>query len=126
MSEKITRQEEKTTVSKNRIVRCSMRMALLIQIQRKRRKWIKYEREHSMELWHTDWAKLDKRFIAYLDDASRFVVGYGLLDGPTSENALKVLDDAVLIYGKPDSMLTDRRIPLLRQCHCKGKGPYYL
>jgi transposase InsO family protein len=61
-----------------------------------------------MELRHTDWARLDRWFIAYLDDASRFVAGYGLFESPTSENALEVLDEAVVRYGKPDSILTDR------------------
>ncbi len=23
--------------------------------KKKRKKWIRYERKHSMELWHTDW-----------------------------------------------------------------------
>ena len=43
-----------------------------------RRKWVKYERRHSMSLWHTDWYFIEddrwrcKWLIAYLDDASRF------------------------------------------------------
>jgi hypothetical protein len=40
-----------------------------------------------MSLWHTDWYLIEddrwrgKWFIAYLDDASRFIVGYGIFDG---------------------------------------------
>jgi len=98
-------------------------MALLIKIQRRERKGSGSSmREHSMELWHTDWAKLDKWFIAYLDDASRFVVGYGLFDSPTSENALKVLDDAVFRYGKPDYILTDRGPQFYANAIVKEKG----
>ena len=39
-----------------------------------------------MSLWHTDWYQIKddrwkgKWLIAYLDDASRFVVGYGVFD----------------------------------------------
>ena len=46
----------------------------------------KYERRHSMSLWHTDWYLIEddrwrsKWLIAYLDDASRFIVGYGIFD----------------------------------------------
>jgi putative transposase len=27
--------------------------------KQRRRKWVRYEREHSMSLWHTDWKHLD-------------------------------------------------------------------
>ena len=27
--------------------------------KQRRRKWVRYEREHSMSLWHTDWKQLD-------------------------------------------------------------------
>ena len=48
--------------------------------KQRRRKWVKYERRHSMSLWHTDWYLIEddrwrcKWLIAYLDDASRFIV----------------------------------------------------
>ena len=46
----------------------------------KRRKWVRYEREYSNSLWHTDWKLLDdgRWFLCYEDDASRFVTGYGV------------------------------------------------
>ena len=44
--------------------------------------------------------------IAYLDDASRFVVGYGVFDQSTTYNALSVLDDCIARYGKPLEILT--------------------
>jgi len=57
--------------------------------KKKRKKWIRYERKHSIELWHTDWFYYNgKWIIAYLDDASRLVVGY-VFDKATSENAIK-------------------------------------
>jgi len=57
--------------------------------KKKRRKWVRYERKHSMSLWHTDWFFYNgKWIIAYLDDASRLIVGYGVFENATTENAL--------------------------------------
>ncbi|AGK60128.1 hypothetical protein Asulf_00092 [Archaeoglobus sulfaticallidus PM70-1] len=48
------------------------------------------------------------RIIAYLDDASRLIVGYEVFENATTENALQVLKEAIDNYGKPESILTDR------------------
>ncbi len=77
----------------------------------RRRKWVRYERKHSMSLWHTDWKYIksfQKWLIAYLDDASRLVVSYGLFDDATTENAIAVLEEAIEHYSLPDAVLTDR------------------
>ena len=76
----------------------------------KRRKWIRFEREHSNSLWHTDWKLLgDGRWlICYQDDASRFVTGHGMFEHATTENALAVLEAAIKKHGKPAAILTDR------------------
>ncbi len=76
----------------------------------KRRKWIRYEREHSNSMWHTDYKKLhDGRwFIAYMDDASRFITGYGVFEEATGAHAIEVLRKAISMYGKPACVLTDR------------------
>ncbi|MEM4391745.1 MAG: DDE-type integrase/transposase/recombinase [Candidatus Nitrosotenuis sp.] len=78
--------------------------------KKQKKKWIRYERKYSNSLWHTDWKYLDGMgwLIAYLDDASRFVVSYGLFDSATSENAVKVLKEAILKHGRPASVLSDR------------------
>jgi putative transposase len=79
-----------------------------------RRKWIRYEREHSNSLWHTDWYEIEasiyrgKYLIVYEDDASRYIVGYDVFDSPSSENAVKVLDEAIRRHGRPASILSDR------------------
>ncbi len=39
--------------------------------------------------------------IAYEDDASRFIVGYGLFPEATSEHSLEVLKQAIGEHGKP-------------------------
>jgi putative transposase len=74
-----------------------------------RKKWIRYER-NANSLWHTDWTLIEGMgwLIAYLDDASRFIVGYGLFPEATSEHAVEVLKEAVSKHGKPASILTDR------------------
>ena len=76
----------------------------------RRRKWVRYERRFSNSMWHTDYALLaDGRwFLAYMDDASRFITGYGVFAKATGSNALKVLRDAMAEHGKPASILTDR------------------
>ena len=74
-----------------------------------RRRWVRYERTHSNSMWHTDYKKLDDGtwFLCYMDDASRFVTAYGVFKEATTENALKVLDEAISRHGKPASILTD-------------------
>src|SRR5215469_3649049 len=42
-----------------------------------------------------------------MDDASRFIAGYGIFDEATTENAISVLDDSINRYGKPLELLTD-------------------
>ena len=44
--------------------------------------------------------------IAYLDDASRFIVGYGIFDEATKE-VHSILDDCINRYGKPLELLTN-------------------
>jgi len=99
-------------VPHNRIHRVMKSLGLAREEPRKQRKkkWIRYERKYSNSLWHTDWKLLDGYgwIIAYLDDASRSIVGYGLFPEATSEHAVEVLDRAIKEYGKPASILTDR------------------
>ena len=73
------------------------------------RKWVRYERRHSNSMWHTDYKLLDdgRWFIAYQDDASRFIVGFGVFEEATGKHAVEVLKDAISRHGKPASVLTD-------------------
>ena len=81
--------------------------------KRIKRKYVKYERRHSMSMWRTDWYEIPdprwrvKWLIVYLDDSSRFIVGYGVYDNATADNAIKLLDDCMEKYGKPREVLTD-------------------
>jgi transposase InsO family protein len=82
--------------------------------KQKRRKWVRYEREHSLSLVHTDWheskAVPGKHVIAYLDDASRFVLACDEYDRQSSENAINTLRKAMSYaeqYGGIKAVLTD-------------------
>jgi len=62
--------------------------------KRKQRKWVRYEREHSLSLVHMDWHKLNgKHVIAGLDDASRDILSCGEFDNETTENSIAILKD---------------------------------
>lgn len=75
----------------------------------KRRKWVRYERTYSNSMWHTDYKLLpDGRWlVSYMDDASRFITGFGVFEEATGAHALEVLDRAIGDHGKPASVLTD-------------------
>jgi putative transposase len=81
--------------------------------KQKRRKWIRYEREHSNSLWHTDWHEIDDErwkgqwLICYEDDASRCVVGHGVYPTLTSHCSVEVLERAIKRFGRPRSILSD-------------------
>jgi putative transposase len=78
--------------------------------KQRRRKWVRYERKHSMSLWHTDWKQLSdgRWWIAVMDDASRLIMSHGVFQEATAENTLHVLKQAIAKYGPPREILTDR------------------
>jgi putative transposase len=84
--------------------------ALPQQSKQRRRKWVRYERTHSMSLWHTDWKQLWDGcwWVAYMDDASRLIVGYGVFYEATAEHTIHVLKQAIDKHGRPREILTDR------------------
>ncbi len=81
--------------------------------KQRRRKWIRYEREHSNSLWHTDWHQIkDPRWrgqwlTTYEDHSSRLITGHGVYLTLTSDYSVEVLDSAIGRYGKPRSILSD-------------------
>jgi hypothetical protein len=48
--------------------------------------------------------------IAYLDDASHFITGYGIFAEATTEDVISVLDDCINRYGKSLEPLTDQNV----------------
>jgi len=76
--------------------------------KKKKRKWVRYERKHSNSLWHTDWFEYKrKQYILYEDDTSRLITGYGKFRNATSDNSIKVFDDAVEKFGQPKQVMSD-------------------
>ena len=47
-------------------------------------------------------------FLAYQDDASSKIVGFGVFKEATGKHAIEVLKEAISSHGKPASVLTDR------------------
>ena len=110
--ERVLREVYRTRLSHNKIhmILKEAGRALPEPSKQRRRKWVRYEREHSMSLWHTDWKQLDtgEWWTVYLDDASRLATGYGVFQEATAENAMLVLKQAIAKYGPPREILTDR------------------
>ena len=46
--------------------------------------------------------------ISCLDDHSRFIPGSRTHHNPTAEHAIKLLEESITQYGKPEQVLTDR------------------
>jgi putative transposase len=80
--------------------------------KKKQRKWVRYERKHSLSLVHVDWSELNgKHIISFLDDASRMVIAYGEFSNATGEVTIKVLieaDQFAKSYGGIRQILSDR------------------
>lgn len=75
--------------------------------KKRQRKWVRYERKHSLSLVHSDWAKYKRwNFILIEDDASRFITGYGRFKNATTKNTIKVLKQS-LRWGKPKQFHSD-------------------
>lgn len=76
--------------------------------KRKKKTYIRYERDHPNSLWQTDLTNWNERIVvAYIDDYSRFVTGYGVLDNGLAVNIIQVFKEAIDNYGKPREVLTD-------------------
>ena len=67
--------------------------------KKNRRKWVRYERKHSLRLGHADWFTFrGKECILFIDDASRFIPAYGEFENANIENTIKVFKQT-LKYG---------------------------
>ena len=106
------RPEAIVPVSHRTIHRILVKAGLNNPISAPRRVWGKhrFEREHSNSLWQADFklTEHDEWMISYLDDHSRFIPGSRIHHNPTAEHAIKLLEESVRQYGKPDQILTDR------------------
>ncbi|MDP3562957.1 MAG: DDE-type integrase/transposase/recombinase, partial [Methanoregula sp.] len=80
--------------------------------KRQQRKYVRYERAHSMSMWQGDWKEFEidnskKWVVAFIDDSSRLITCYGVFDYPTTQNTITVLNQGFREYGTPREILTD-------------------
>ena len=73
-----------------------------------------FERAKAQQLWQTDLftfvlKRQNRRvyLVAFMDDHSRFIVGYGLHASQSGALVLEVLRSAIASYGTPEEILTD-------------------
>ncbi len=108
--EKVIEDETGIHIPHNRIHQILSEVGKVEFVDKKirRKSWVRYERRHSNSLWHADFCDINgKQVIAYIDDASRLIVGYGLFDNATTDNAILVLKSAIKLYGTPKQIMTD-------------------
>ncbi len=83
-----------------------------INKKKRRKKWIRYERKHSLSMIHLDWHSANgKNICVALDDSSRMILSGGEFERATEENSIVVVKEAIEKYGKIreiKEVLTDR------------------
>jgi transposase InsO family protein len=75
---------------------------------------VRFERSKANELWQTDiftftLKRQNRRvyLVVFLDDYSRYIVGWGLQPSPSAAWVIDVFRSAVASFGPPDEVLTD-------------------
>jgi transposase InsO family protein len=77
----------------------------------KRKKWVRWQREHPNSLWQMDHTDEKNKFNCYtlsvLDDCSRYSIALVKLTHVTTSVVTHVLDELIKKHGKPKQILTD-------------------
>jgi len=79
--------------------------------RRGQRKYCSYQWPKEFIVLHTDWTNCPttkKQLIAFIDDHSRYILGYGLYEKATTENVLNCLYRILFEYDIPHAIITDR------------------
>jgi len=66
--------------------------------KQRQRKWVRYERKHSLSLYHIDWFEDVEDGVQILiieDDASRFISGYCVFKNATASNSVLALKESI-------------------------------
>jgi putative transposase len=112
MLEKLIRFNEHVSISHNRIhqiLLLTKQAKLLSKVVVRKKKWIRYERRHSLTAVHIDWyfnTHTQKWVFAVLDDASRFLLALLEVDSATTEESIRGMRLA-LRYGKIRQCISD-------------------
>ena len=74
-----------------------------------RLKWIRFERNDPNSMWQIDGTEDGKEnwIIPIIDDCSRYCLAIGFYEHNTTENMIKLLEEAICMHGKPREILTD-------------------
>jgi len=103
MLEVILKKMYDISIPHNRIHMYLLSQGLSVQDpkKQKRRKWVRYERKHSMSAGHIDWhenAKTGMKVCVILDDASRKILAGGEFQTINTENSILIVDQMVWNY----------------------------
>lgn len=107
--EKLIEMDMHVRIPHNRIheILLKLKAAKRQRAKSERRKWVRFERYKSNSLWHADWTKIGGDWlIVFIDDASRFVTGWGLFKNANAANSILVLERAITSHGVPLALLT--------------------
>ena len=104
MLEKLIWNDYTVSISHNRIHRYLMELILAKAetSKRKQRKWVRYEREHSMSAGHIDWHEDPVRGLkicAILDDSSRKILSIDEFATINTENSIAIVERLIQEYG---------------------------
>ena len=105
--EKVIQRKYKLHIPHNTIYKYMLNNNLIIENpkKKKQRKWVRYEREHSLSLVHTDWCDYKgKQVIAFIDDASRMVLSCAEFNEATTKNTIIALNKAIKFVKPYDSI----------------------
>ena len=78
--------------------------------KKKRIKYIRFQRKHPNSLWQIDHSQQkikDKWVISVVDDCSRKSLAFAVTNIVTTDIVIKLIDNLIKIYGKPNQILTD-------------------
>jgi putative transposase len=100
MLEIVIRKQFKICISHNRIHMYLKAEGLAHEDlkKQKRRKWVRYERKHSLSAGHIDWHEWDGtgvKVCVILDDASRMILAGGEFTELNTENSMMIIDQLV-------------------------------
>ncbi len=100
--EKLIHTEQKQQIPHNTIHKIMLQKGYAkeqLSKQKRRRPWVRYEREHSLSLVHMDWyvskVVVGMQVCVVLDDASRKVLSGGEFSNATAENSVLLLKEAL-------------------------------
>lgn len=103
MLEPIIRKKWHVLISHNRIHKYLLKLGKAKENvnKKKRRRWVRYERKHSLSAGHIDWHEKgqDNKFVCAIeDDSTRIILAGGEFDACNTANSIAVVDQVVKKY----------------------------